>query len=536
MNWHIALGFLVGLILFIHGIENFSREVLSFAGRRFRRWLRAATKNRFTGGLAGLLVTSLIQSSAATTVITISLVSAGMISFAQSLGVIFGANVGTTVTAQLVALNLTSYAPFFLILGFLISLLKRPYKYMGKGLFYFGLVFYGLNLISSAIEPFKTHPQIIQLFEGLSGPLPALLLGLGFTALVQSSSITTGLVVVLTGSGIIPLPQGVLILLGSNIGSTVPALLAASRLSLHAKRAAAVHLIFNVTGVLLMLPFLKPFISFIELIGGSQAQEIANAHTIFNVATAFLFLALLPLVVKLVIRLVPGDEKEVMIGARFLQNGLPKSNKQAFSLIEKELSYSLETVFDFYGIAIQSVLDPKEANSNAVEKYEALEDLLDEKIEAALLQMSHRPLSEKEAKKVVLLIRISNLAEQLADTAKNLGRLPGSGAITGLSLSSEALNGIQTIYNRILEPLETLKKEFPRPLTNYTKLVRHLNTVRPAIARGYTQHIKRLQKRQATGGSMFVEASAQLEDGTDRLKEILKLCQQYARLMNNSKK
>lgn len=530
MNWQILLAFLVGLIIFIHGIENFSREVLSFAGARFRRILRYATKNRFVGGLVGTLVTGLIQSSAATTVITISLVSAGMISFGQSLGVIFGANVGTTITAQLVAFKVTAFAPFFIILGFFVGLLKRPYKYIGRGIFYFGLVFFGLGLVSEAITPVKTNPQVIELFSSLSNPALALLLGLAFTALIQSSSITTGLVVVLAGSGMIPLPQGILILLGSNIGSTVTAMLASTRLSLHARRAAITHLLFNVIGVLLILPLLAPFIRLIEFIGGSEARQIANAHTIFNVAAAILFLAILTPVQRLVTWLVRGEEKEVLIGTKYLKNGLPDSSRQAFSLIEKEVAYSFEKAFDFYEIAIQSVTKPQTANINAVDKYEVLADLLDNEIEAALLELSRRQLSEKEAKKIVLLVRISNLVEQLADTAKNLGRLPRSGSIAGPSLSPESLSGIENIYARMSEPFSALKKEFPRKITDYTKLVRHLGTVRPAIARGYTQHIKRLQKRQARGGSIFVEASALLEDGTDRLKEILKLSQQYARL------
>ncbi|MBU0706576.1 Na/Pi cotransporter family protein [Patescibacteria group bacterium] len=530
MNWQILLAFLVGLIIFIHGIENFSREVLSFAGARFRRILRYATKNRFIAGLVGMVVTGLIQSSAATTVITIGLVSAGMISFAQSLGVIFGANVGTTITAQLVAFKVTAYAPFFIILGFFVGLLKRPYRYIGRGIFYFGLVFFGLGLVSDAITPIKTNPEVIQLFSNLSNPALALLLGLAFTALIQSSSITTGLVVVLAGSGILPLTQGILIMLGSNIGSTVTAMLASTRLSLHAKRSAAAHLLFNVIGVLLILPLLTPFTDLIEFIGGSEARQIANAHTIFNVAAAILFLAILTPVKKLVTWLVRGDEKEVLIGTKYLKDALPKSNRQAFGLIEKEVSYSLETVFDFYEIAIRSVTNPEKANINAVDKYEVLEDLLDYRIETALLELSRRPLSEKEAKRIVLLVRISNLVEQLGDTAKNLGRLPHSGSIAGHSMSPEALSGIQNIYERMNEPFSVLKKEFPAKITDYTKLMRHLGTVRPAIARGYTQHIKRLQKRQARGGSIFVEASALLEDGTDRLKEILKLCQHYARL------
>ena len=343
-------------------IENFSREVLSFAGERFRKIIRKATQNRILGSLVGMGVTGVIQSSTAATVITVSLVSAGVISFTQSLGVIFGANVGTTITAQLVAFNVTAYAPYFIISGFLISLLGRSYRYIGRGIFYFGLVFFGLNLVAEAIIPIKTHPQVIEIFANLSNIYTAVFMGFLITAVVRSSSVTTGLVVILSASGVLSLDQGIPILLGSNIGTTVTALLASLGLSLHAKRAAVAHTLFNIVGALILLPLIPPFINLIQSIGGSTAQQIANAHTIFNVGLAILFLAILTPVQRLVTWLVKGDEKEVLIGTQYLNNHLPKSNRRAFSLIEKELSYLLHTVFDSYKISIQSVTNPEKAN------------------------------------------------------------------------------------------------------------------------------------------------------------------------------
>jgi phosphate:Na+ symporter len=351
--------------------------------------------------------------------------------------------------------------------------------------------------------------------------------------MVQSSSITTGLVVLLAGSGILTLTQGIMILLGSNIGTTISAIIASSKLSLHAKQGAAAHSIFNIVGVLLLLPFVEPFVRLIEQIGGTGAQQVANAHTIFNVGVALIFLILLKPIQKLVTLIVRGDEKEVLLNTRYLKNKLPKTNRQAFRLIEKEVSYSFNVVHDFYELAMQSVTTGKEIRSNAIDKYETLADLLDEKIEAALLELSHRPLSEKEAKKIILLVRISNLTEQLADTAKNLGRLLQSNVIAEQSLSHEALKSIQNIYMRLEEPFHALKKTFPKPFPEYAVLSRHLTAVSPAIARGYTKHIKRLQDRQAIGGSIFVESSSLLDDGAERLKEILKLCQQYSRLRPN---
>lgn len=530
MDWNILLTILVGLVIFIHGVENFSREVLSFAGERFRKIIRKATQNRFSGSIVGMIVTGIIQSSTATSVITISLVSAGVISFAQSLGVIFGANVGTTITAQLVAFEVTAYAPYFIISGFLISLLGRSYRYIGRGIFYFGLVFFGLNLLSEAIVPIRTSPQVIEIFANLSNVYTAIFVGFLVTTIVRSSSVTTGLVVVLSATGVLSLSQGIPILLGSNIGTTVTALLASLGLSLHAKRAAVAHTLFNVVGALILLPLIPPFARMIENLGGSTAQQIANAHTIFNVVIAILFLIILKPVERFVTWIVKGDEKEVLIGTLHLNGQLPKSNSRAFSMIEKELSYLLHIVFDSYQISIHSITNPEKANLNAVEKYEVLADLLDEKIESALLELSHRHLSEKEAKKITLLVRISNLTEQLADTSKNLGQLPRSMKISSLSLSHPALESVEKIYMRMEEPFYILKKEFPKPIPDYAKVSRRLGTVRLAIVRGYNEHIKRMQKREAHGGSIFVESSSLLEDGMERLKDIMALCQHYARL------
>jgi phosphate:Na+ symporter len=530
MNWHIFIGILVGLAIFIHGIENFSREVLSFAGEKFRKMMKYATRNRVIASLVGMFVTGIIQSSTATTVITISLVSAGVISFAQSLGVIFGANVGTTLTAQLVAFKITSYAPFLIIIGFFTGIFGRHYKYIGRGIFYFGLVLYGLNLVSEAISPIKDDPRILELFSNLSNAYLAILIGILLTALAHSSSITTGLVVILAGSGIISLEQGIPILLGSNIGTTITSINASTKLSLHARRGAAAHVFFNITGVILLLPLMTPFIHLIQNIGGTSAQQIANAHTIFNLATVILFLIILKPVQRLITKIVKGEEEEVLIGTKYLNNGLPGNNRSAFSLIEKEISYTLEIAVGFYELAIRSITEKKEVRQGLVDKYETLVDLLDNAIEKALLELSKRALKEKEAKKTVMLIRISNLSEQLADIAKNLTRLPQSHSISLASLSDEALKGIEKIYLKINEPLLILKREFPRPIPDYSKHIRHLNAVEPTIIRGYGEHIKRMQKREAQGGSIFVESSSLLGDGTEKLKEMIKLCQRYSKL------
>ena len=178
VEWTVILGIFTGLVIFIFGIEHLSKEILLLAKQKFNEILRKSTKNRFVSTLLGTIISALMQSSTATTVITVSLVSTGIISFYQSLGIIFGANIGTTITVQFISLKITSLAPFFMIGGFILSIVGRSYRYLGKALFYFGLLFFGLNIISDAVLPIKDDPFILDLFSKLSNVFIALLAGL----------------------------------------------------------------------------------------------------------------------------------------------------------------------------------------------------------------------------------------------------------------------------------------------------------------------------------------------------------------------
>ena len=254
MDFTIIITAFTGLVLFLFGIQHLSKEIQNAVGDTFRKLLGKLTKTRVSGAFLGAGVTALIQSSFATIMITTGLVNSGILSFTQSLGIIIGANVGTTLTAQLVAFNVMAFAPIFLILGFLISALgKEKYKIIGKSLFYFGLVFFSLNLMSEALIPIKDNPAVMVWLSQLSNIFIALLVGFLITAIVQTSSVTTGIVIILASSGMITLPQGIPLLLGANIGSTCPVLINSLKLNLHAKRVAIAHLLFNLIGALILM-------------------------------------------------------------------------------------------------------------------------------------------------------------------------------------------------------------------------------------------------------------------------------------------
>lgn len=268
------------IILFIYGIDNFSKEMQKAIGSQFNVLLKWLTKSKIRAVVFGATITALIQASAATTIIAIGLVNSGSITFAQSLGIIFGANIGTTVTSQLVAFNLMQFSPILIIIGFFLSLIKSKYKVFGKPIFYFGLVMFALNLISIAIIPLKTDPTLLLLISKTSIIPLGIMIGFLVTNLFQSSSVTTGLVVILAQNGMLGLPEALPILFGANIGTTVLPGLVSVRMDSFAKRVALAHFLFKFIGVLICIPLIGVIIIVVESIGGNSAQQVANAHLI----------------------------------------------------------------------------------------------------------------------------------------------------------------------------------------------------------------------------------------------------------------
>lgn len=321
-----AFGLAGGLALFLFGMENMSRALQQAAGERMRGFLRCVTRTPLTGALAGLLVTAVLQSSSATTVMVIGFVSAGLMELPQAVAVVFGANVGTTMTAQLVAFRLADWVFPILFAGVLVWLLARRERtrQLGLAVFSFGLLFDGIEVLSGAMAPLAEHPVFLRwMTQVRHTPLLGLLLGTGMTLVVQSSSATIG---VLQGvarqagpdgvHSLLGLAGAVPVLLGDNVGTTITAILAAAGGTRDAKRAAAAHCCFNLSGSLVCLLALPWFVRLVELLPpeGEEleiiARQIANAHTLFNALCTLIWLPLTPLMVRLVTTLVPEKRTE----------------------------------------------------------------------------------------------------------------------------------------------------------------------------------------------------------------------------------
>ncbi len=281
------------VILFLYGLQGFSRELQEIGGVRLKLWLERVTAKSWRGFLIGALATAVVQSSSSITSLAVTLVNSAVISFRASLGILLGANVGTTATAWLVSFKLTGIGPVFIVLGALTSAVPSRWRMAGKAIFYFGLVFFALDLISSTLGPLRDQPLVREWLAKATTPWLGVLLGFVFTALVQSSSVTTGLAIILVQQGVLPPQAAIPIVIGANVGSTSTALLASLTMSETARAAAIAGALFNVVGVLLYFPFLTPFSNWLIAAFESPGRAVAGAHLIFNLTIGLLFLTLL---------------------------------------------------------------------------------------------------------------------------------------------------------------------------------------------------------------------------------------------------
>ncbi len=281
--------------VFLFAITKFSHQIERNAGPKFRSFIHHVTGTPITGALAGFVTSAVSQSSSVTSVLAVSLAEAGMLSFSGSLGVIIGANVGTTITSQLVAFKLTAIAPYFVILGLVLHYTPSSFRRYGKPIFYFGLLFFTLFLMQDKLATLAQTPFMVRFLTLSSAPILAALVG-AFAALIfQSSTLVTTIAILLVGSGGIPFSQALPIILGANVGTTSTAIIASLPLSARAREVAVAHAIFNVVGSVVFMFILNPFSKLIYFIGGTPEQYVANAHLIFNATCAIVALLLFPL-------------------------------------------------------------------------------------------------------------------------------------------------------------------------------------------------------------------------------------------------
>ncbi|HEY5651937.1 MAG TPA: Na/Pi cotransporter family protein, partial [Acidimicrobiia bacterium] len=350
-----------GLALFLHGMDRMTEALKAVAGDSMRSILARLTSNRLFAVATGAGVTAVIQSSSVTTVLVVGFVTSGLMTLSQAAGVIFGANIGTTITAQIIALDVTRYALAFVAAGFAVSFFGKREQARARGtvVMGLGLIFFGMGVMGEAMEPLRNEPAFTDAMVSLSSAWLGILVGAGFTAIVQSSSATTALVIVLAAQGLVPLEAGIALILGSNIGTSVTALLAAIGKPRDALRAAAIHTGFNTGGVLLFLPFIGVLAEVVRGIGGGLAREIANAHTIFNVVATIVFMATLTPFVNFIQRLVKDrpEPEERRIRAKYLDKELLRTPPLALDRARLEMNRMTDRVRTMLDRSVPLILD-----------------------------------------------------------------------------------------------------------------------------------------------------------------------------------
>ncbi len=454
---HVIMAGVTAIILFVFGLENFSAEIEQISGEKFRKFLARATKIPAIGVLIGALVTAVIQSSSATSVIAVGLVNAGVLSFKSSVGIVFGANIGTTITAQLVAFKLTAFAPVFIILGFALSFVRSKISIFGKSIFYFGFVFFSLNLISSALAPLQNEPALTKYLIQPQNPLFAILVGCLFTAAVQSSSVTTGLAIIFTQQGLLSLENAVPLIMGANIGTTATALLAMLNMDVAAKKTALSHFFFNVGGVLIFLPILLLFGDRLNEFDANPAVALANIHLVFNVAASLIFVVLINPFTRLVDALLGEDKMD------FARLDIPTFNEQsAFETVKSDLRRNLADLLGFlqetYNLVTLSIESNYrsifEASAKRMEYINFLEKEYVGYFAKAVTSVSH----ERESRELLRLHTQFDYLFQIYDSIEDIFNTKKAMSKNYVELKSDVLLMVRKLSSQTLALFDDIRK------------------------------------------------------------------------------
>lgn len=467
----LVMGLLGGLGLFLFGLEQMTVALKRVAGDRMRSVLSKLTTNRFTGMLTGAFVTAVIQSSSVTTVLLISFISSGLMSLSQSVGVILGANIGTTVTAQIIAFKVTKLALGMIAAGFAIAFLSRrdSLRHHGYGILSLGLVFLGMTVMGEAMAPLRHHPGFLTWMVRMEDPILGILAAAVFTGLVQSSSATTGVVIAMASQGLITLPAGIALIFGANIGTCVTAMLAAVGKPREAVRAAVVHVLFNVIGVLLWIALIPqlaewvtafspqaPGLSGVDRLAAETPRQIANAHTLFNVVNALVFLPFATLLARFVELLVPDRPlaDEELIRARYLDDALLDSPSLALERVRLELTHMGRCVNRMLAASIEPVLRGDRSELQAVVALDEPVDRLHAHIITYLGKVSRRPLTEAQTDELLHMMDLSGSLESIGDVIETDLVTQGYARIdAGFRISEPTIRVISVLHERVTSAL-----------------------------------------------------------------------------------
>ena len=506
-----------GLGLFIYGMRIMGEGLEGAAGDRLKSLLELLTRNRFLGVIVGALVTAIIQSSSATTVMVVGLVNAGIMDLSQAIGVIMGANIGTTVTAQLIAFKLTKLALPAIGLGTIIVIFGRNkiQRYIGQVVLGFGLLFFGMQTMETALKPLAKLPEFVNFMTSFSKtPILGVIAGFLTTGLVQSSSATIGILQALASQGIVNMSIALPILFGDNIGTCVTALLSSIGTNITARRAAVFHLTFNVVGTLVFLLILPVVEMAVSLTSADPVRQIANAHTLFNVTNTIMQLPFTFLLVKLVTTLIPGKPVIIERGLKYIDDRLLETPSIAFTQVKKEIArmgnLALETVKD----SIDIFVDYSEQKDKMAKEKEAVINELAREITRYLALLSRVSLSDDEYNSITDLVSTVTDIERVGDHAMNILELAEYRNDHRLPFSNIAIDELLEMSSKVQETFDLAVYAFlhwdKASAQNIVKNEEEIDMMEKQLR---LNHIKRLNEGSCdpSSGVIFLDLLANLE-------------------------
>ena len=459
-----------GLALFLYGMQMMSSGLEAAAGNKMKDILEKLTSGKIRGVLVGAGITAVIQSSSATTVMVVGFVSAGLMSLNQAVGVIMGANIGTTITGQLIALDVSALAPLITFVGVVLTVFLKSEKaqHFGGIIAGLGVLFIGMDMMSSAMEPLRDSPTFVNLVSNFDNPVIGILVGAGFTAIIQSSSASVGILQALAMSGVIGLPQAVYVLFGQNIGTCITAVLASIGTKTEAKRTTIIHLMFNIIGTIIftLICMATPFAAFMEsLTPGNVAAQIANVHTTFNITTTFILLPFAGVMAQIATKILPDKEaaaeSEYQIlhlhpidGRAFHQVGLLSVILKG---IENEVARMYKLVEENIVDAFDCIIKGKAAAYEDIEKREDYIDYINEEVSKYIAKIAALEMEEEDAAMIGSYYKILGDIERVGDHAMNFAEYAKNIEELDEDLTAQAIEDIQKMKQMILESLRGLK-------------------------------------------------------------------------------
>lgn len=533
MNMSIILSMAGGLGLFLFGMRLMSDSIEKVAGAKLRRILEIFTTNRFMGMIVGIVFTGIIQSSSACTAMVVSFVNAGLMNLYQAAGVIFGANIGTTITSQLVSFNLSEIAPVILLTGVLVAMFcgKQNVKQAAEIVVGFGILFLGLQTMSGAMAGMKDVPEVVNLLGSLKNPLLATLTGTLLTSIIQSSSVTVSIVLLMANQDLLTLPICLYIILGCNIGACTTALLASLSGKKDAKRAALIHFWFNVIGTILIYIILavamNPVIHLIQSVSADNGRFVANAHTIIKIFQVIVLFPFSGLIVKLSILCVPGEDKKVgyresyqlkYIGSKVVFN-------PATAVVEviKELDRMASLASENLNRAMNALITLDEDDIAEVYEVEKNINFLNHAITNYLVKINQSTLPIEDLKSIGALFHVVNDIERIGDHAENVADAAVQRKESGASFSKEAQRELGEMLDMVNELVRYAVQMFVTSDESHMQEIVSLEDKIDAKEKELQQmHVERLTRGECTpeAGMIFSDIASGLERVADHATNI----------------